>query len=142
MTASHPLTNNTIGLLKAVVVISLACTQIHKFTKDHCGTVPIGWCLLCICCFLVVLLAHGSHKCANAQMHKCTNRTMRRKRRWRQRSTTVVDTYINQPIAATEEMAEAATAMAAAIATVGNGSGDTTTAVTVTATRHQWQRRW
>ena len=51
-------------------VILLVNTQIHKFTKDHCGTVPIRWCLLCICCFLVFLLAHGPHKCANAQMHK------------------------------------------------------------------------
>jgi hypothetical protein len=36
-------------------VISLARIRIHKFTKDHCGTVPIGWCLLCICFVLVVL---------------------------------------------------------------------------------------
>jgi hypothetical protein len=49
-------------------VISLARTQIQKFTKDHCGTIPIRWCLLCIHCFLVVLLAHGPHKCANAQI--------------------------------------------------------------------------
>ncbi len=27
-------------------MILLARTQIHKFTKDHWGTVPIGWCLL------------------------------------------------------------------------------------------------
>ena len=45
----------------AKAVISLAHTQIHKFTKDNCGTVLIGWCLLCICYFLVVLLAHGPH---------------------------------------------------------------------------------
>ena len=51
-------------------VILLVNTQIHKFTKDQCRTVPIRWCLLCICCFSVVLLAHGPHKCANAQMHK------------------------------------------------------------------------
>jgi hypothetical protein len=54
-------------------VISLARgIQIHKFTKDHCGTVPIGWCLLCICVFLVVLLATWATqimcKCANAQI--------------------------------------------------------------------------
>ena len=49
-------------------VILLVNTQIHKFTKDHCGTVPIGWCLLYFRCFRVVLLAHGPHK-----MRKCTN---------------------------------------------------------------------
>ena len=27
-------------------VISLARIRIHKFTKGHCGTVPIRWCLL------------------------------------------------------------------------------------------------
>ena len=37
-------------------VISLARIRIHKFTKDHCGTVLFGWCLLCICFFCVVLL--------------------------------------------------------------------------------------
>ena len=36
-------------------VISLACTQIHKFTIDHWGTVPIGWCLLFLL-FRVILL--------------------------------------------------------------------------------------
>jgi hypothetical protein len=28
--------------------------QIHKFTKDHCGTVPIGWCLLYFRCFRMI----------------------------------------------------------------------------------------
>jgi len=51
-------------------VISLAQIRIHKFTKDHCGTVPIGWCLLCIC-FLCVFFARATQKmrkCANAQI--------------------------------------------------------------------------
>jgi len=50
-------------------VISLARTQIHKFTKDHCGTVPIGWCLLCffVCGFI------GGMGHTNAQMHKFAN---------------------------------------------------------------------
>ena len=52
-------------------VISLARIRMHKFTKDHCGTVPIGWCLLYICFFCVVLLATWATqmcKCANAQI--------------------------------------------------------------------------
>ena len=52
-------------------VILLVNTQIHKFTKDYCGTVPIGWSLLYFRCFWVVLLAHGPHKmrkCAYAQI--------------------------------------------------------------------------
>ena len=51
-------------------VILLVNTQINKYTNEHCRTVPIRWCLLCICFFSVVLLAPGPHKCANAQMHK------------------------------------------------------------------------
>ena len=52
-------------------VISLARIRIHKFTKGHSGTVPIGWCLLCICFLCVVLLATWATqmcKCANAQI--------------------------------------------------------------------------
>ena len=52
-------------------VISLARIRIHKFTKGHCGTVPIGWCLLCICFFVCGFIGDMGHtKCANAQMHK------------------------------------------------------------------------
>ena len=47
-----------IGWCLLCIGFLLVNTQIHKFTKDHCRTVPIRWCLLCICCFLVVLLAH------------------------------------------------------------------------------------
>jgi len=49
---------------RSKAVISLARTQIHKFTKDHWGTVPIRWCLF----FWVVLLANGPQI-----IHKCTN---------------------------------------------------------------------
>jgi len=47
------------------VIFSLWSYSCPQFTKDHCGTVPIRWCLLCICSFLVVLLVHGRHKSAN-----------------------------------------------------------------------------
>ena len=42
-------------------------TKIHKFKKAHCGTVPIGWCLLC---FFVWFIGGMGHTCANTQMHK------------------------------------------------------------------------
>ena len=49
-------------------VILLVNTQINKYTNEHCQTVPIRWCLLCICFFSVVLLATWA-----TQMRKYTN---------------------------------------------------------------------
>ncbi len=70
---------------------------------------------------------------SDSYLHKftkdhCGNRTMRwKRRRWR-RSETAADKYNNQLIAAVEEMAEAATAMAVAMVTVrghyDGGDGD------------------
>ena len=47
-------------------VISLARIRIHK-----CGTVPIRWCLLCICFFVCGFIGDMGH--TNVQMRKCTN---------------------------------------------------------------------
>jgi hypothetical protein len=49
-------------------VILLVNTQINKYTNEHCRTVPIRWCLLCIVFFSVVLLATWA-----TQMRKYTN---------------------------------------------------------------------
>ena len=51
-------------------VISLARIRIHKFTKGHCGTVPIGWCLLCIFFFFVVLGCDFVGEYTDTQIHK------------------------------------------------------------------------
>ncbi len=48
-------------------MILLANTQINKYTNEHCRTVPIRWCLLCVF-FPVVLLATWA-----TQMLCCTN---------------------------------------------------------------------
>jgi hypothetical protein len=51
---------------RSKAVISLARTQIHKFTKDHWGTVPIRWCL----CFVFLGVFVGEWATNNTQMHK------------------------------------------------------------------------
>jgi hypothetical protein len=56
-------------------VILLVNIQINKYTNDHCRTVPIRWCLLCICFFFGGFV--GAWAIHNAQMHKCTNNCSR-----------------------------------------------------------------
>jgi hypothetical protein len=65
--------------LKAVILLVNTIHNIkylHKCTKDHCGTVPIGWCLLYFCCFRVVLLAWDAQNAQiaqiNAQINSCS----------------------------------------------------------------------
>ena len=61
-------------------MISLAQIRIHKFTKDHCGTVLFGWCLMCICffvCFFLATWATQMCNCANTQIAVPTSSNFR-----------------------------------------------------------------